>query len=77
MSDNNVKLQSENTRADFGKGWLIIFYCMIMFWFLIGYSIDGQNIVIEAFSGAHWKALGYASQTGCMRDFWIWRSMRV
>ena len=63
MSDNNVKLQSENTRADFGKGWLIIFYCMIMFWFLIGYSIDGQNIVIEAFSGAHWKALGYASQT--------------
>ena len=53
MSDNkNVQLQSENTKSNFGKGWLIIFYCMFMFWFLIGYSIDGQNIVIDAFAGA-------------------------
>lgn len=61
MSDKNVKLQSENTKSNFGKGWLIIFYCMIMFWFLIGYSIDGQNIVISVFSAAHWQELGYAS----------------
>ena len=64
MSDNkNVQLQSENTKSNFGKGWLIIFYCMFMFWFLIGYSIDGQNIVIDAFAGAHWQELGFADQT--------------
>ena len=36
---------------------------MIMFWFLIGYSIDGQNIVISVFSAAHWQELGFASDT--------------
>jgi len=62
MSENkNGKLQSENTKSNFGKGWLIIFYCMIMFWFLIGYSIDGQNIVISVFSATHWQELGFAS----------------
>ncbi|MBP3759658.1 MAG: hypothetical protein J6I83_07445, partial [Firmicutes bacterium] len=64
MSDNkNAQLQSENTKSNFGKGWLIIFYCMFMFWFLIGYSIDGQNIVIDAFAGARWQELGFADQT--------------
>lgn len=61
MSEKNVKLQSESTKSDFGKGWLIIFYSMIMFWFLIGFSIDGQNIVISAFTGANADKLGYAS----------------
>ncbi len=61
--NNNVKLASENTKSNFGKGWLIIFYCMIMFWFLIGYSIDGQNIVISVFAESHWKALGYENVT--------------
>lgn len=63
MADNKNKLQSENTKSNFGKGWMIIFYCMIMFWFLIGFSIDGQNIVIDVFAGANWEALGYESQT--------------
>lgn len=63
MAKETKKLQSENTKANFGKGWLIIFYCMIMFWFLIGFSIDGQNIVIEVFAGAHWEELGFADQT--------------
>ncbi len=30
---------------------------MIMFWFLIGFSIDGQNIVIDVFAGGNWEAL--------------------
>lgn len=62
MADNK-KLQSENTKSNFGKGWLIIFYSMIMFWFLIGFSIDGQNIVIDVFAGANWEKLGFADQT--------------
>lgn len=63
MADNKQKLQSENTKSNFGKGWLIIFYSMIMFWFLIGMSIDGQNIVIEQWAGKYWEALGFADQT--------------
>ena len=35
MSNNGQKLQSENAKMNFGKGWIIIFYSMIMFWFLI------------------------------------------
>ena len=63
MADNKQKLQSENTKSNFGKGWMIIFYSMIMFWFLIGFSIDGQNIVIDVFAGSNWEALGFADQT--------------
>ena len=53
MADNKPKLQSENTKSNFGKGWLIIFYSMIMFFFLIGFSIDGQNIVIDQWINAN------------------------
>ena len=63
MADNKQKLQSENTKSNFGKGWLIIFYSMIMFWFLIGFSIDGQNIVIDVFAEGNWEALGFKDQT--------------
>jgi len=63
MADNKQKLQSENTKSNFGKGWMIIFYSMIMFWFLIGFSIDGQNIVIDVFAGGNWEKLGFADQT--------------
>ena len=57
------KLQSENVKSNFGKGWIIILYCLIMFWFLIGFSIDGQNIIIEVFAGNNWEKLGFESQT--------------
>lgn len=51
MSDvNKMQLASENTKANFSKGWGIIFYCMVMFFFLIGFSIDGLNIVAPAFA---------------------------
>ena len=60
---NHQQLQSNNTKSNFGKGWAIIIYCMIMFWFLIGFSIDGQNIVIDVFAGANWEKLGFADQT--------------
>lgn len=59
----NKKLQSENTKANFGKAWAIILYCAVMFWFLIGFSIDGQNIVIDVFAGQYWESLGFADQT--------------
>jgi len=44
------QLASENTNIKFGVGWGIIFYCMAMFFFLIGFSIDGLNIVAPAFA---------------------------
>jgi sugar phosphate permease len=63
MSQNGQQLQSENTKLNFGKGWIIIFYSMIMFWFLIGFSIDGQNIVIDVFVNMHYQELGYEDPT--------------
>ena len=63
MSQNGQQLQSENTKLNFGKGWIIIFYSMIMFWFLIGFSIDGQNIVIDVFVNLHYQELGYDDPT--------------
>ncbi|QIB67947.1 OFA family MFS transporter [Aminipila butyrica] len=48
------RLSSDNTNLRFGKhGWGIIFYCMIMFFLLIGFSIDGLNIVAPAFAEEH------------------------
>lgn len=45
------QLASENTNLRFGKaGWGITFYCLGMFFFLIGFSIDGLNIVAPAFA---------------------------
>ena len=68
MSQNIKKLQSENAKANFGKGWMIVLYSMIMFWFLIGFSIDGQNIVAPAFSEssgvAYAKVLSVAAYAG-------------
>lgn len=46
-----TQLASENTNIKFGKsGWGIIVYCAAMFFFLIGFSIDGLNIVAPAFA---------------------------
>lgn len=49
MSHQEIKLESENTKLNFGKGWVITIYCLVMFFLLIGYSIDGLNIVAPAF----------------------------
>ncbi len=43
-------LASENTRLNFSQGWAIVVYCGCMFFFLIGFSIDGLNIVAPAFA---------------------------
>lgn len=53
MQGTNNILQSENTNANFSKGWGIVFYCMAMFFLLIGFSIDGLNIVAPAFAKAN------------------------
>lgn len=53
MQGTNNVLQSENTNANFSKGWGIVFYCMAMFFLLIGFSIDGLNIVAPAFAKAN------------------------
>lgn len=37
-------------RMNFSKGWGIILYQALMFFFLIGFSIDGLNIVAPAFA---------------------------
>lgn len=52
LSKQAAQLQSENTKANFSKGWGIVIYCMAMFFLLIGYSIDGLNVVAPAFSEA-------------------------
>lgn len=53
MQGTNNILQSENTSANFSKGWGIVLYCMAMFFLLIGFSIDGLNIVAPAFAKAN------------------------
>ena len=37
-------------KMNFSKGWGLIFYCGFMFFFLVGYSIDGLNIIAPAFA---------------------------
>lgn len=49
-ANKNVQIQSENTKLNFGKGWGVIFFCMAQFFLLIGFSIDGLNIIAPAFS---------------------------
>lgn len=50
MSNASKKMESENMKMNFSKGWGIIVYCAAMFLFLIGFSIDGLNIVAPAFA---------------------------
>lgn len=50
MSNASKKMESENMKMNFSKGWGIIVYCAAMFFFLIGFSIDGLNIVAPAFA---------------------------
>ena len=52
MSKKNPQIASENMKMNFSKGWGIILYQALMFFFLIGFSIDGLNIVAPAFSEA-------------------------
>ncbi len=52
MSDKHNKPASENMSMNFSKGWGIILYQALMFFLLIGFSIDGLNIVAPAFSEA-------------------------
>ncbi len=40
--------KSNNSVVNFGKGWSIIFYCMAMFWFYVGFVNDGSNITAPA-----------------------------
>ncbi len=50
MSSTSKKMESENMKMNFSKGWGVIIYCAAMFFFLIGFSIDGLNIVAPAFA---------------------------
>lgn len=58
----NIELLSENTNVNFSKGWWIILYCTAMFFLLIGFSIDGLNIVAPAFAKA--SGIDYSSVLG-------------
>lgn len=57
-----------DTRSNFGTGWGIVIYCAAMFFFLIGFSIDGMNIVAPAFAEKYGfeyaDVLGMASYAG-------------
>ncbi|NCB62576.1 MAG: MFS transporter [Clostridia bacterium] len=59
MGDNQKKIASENMSMRFSKGWGIILYQALMFFFLIGFSIDGLNIVAPAFAAE--TGIEYAS----------------
>ena len=53
MNKQDKKIASENMSMNFGvRGWWVIIYQALMFFFLIGFSIDGLNIVAPAFSEA-------------------------
>ncbi len=40
--------KANHSVINFGKGWGIIFYCMAMFWFYVGFVNDGSNITAPA-----------------------------
>ncbi|MCD8300859.1 MAG: MFS transporter [Clostridiales bacterium] len=47
--DLNQNSKAEHSVVNFGKaGWGIIFYCMAMFWFYVGFVNDGSNITAPA-----------------------------
>ena len=62
MSGKNNKIASENMSMNFSKGWGIILYQALMFFLLIGFSIDGLNIVAPAFSES--SGVDYAAEHG-------------
>lgn len=45
---------NNSTKSNFGaKGWLMIFFAGIMFYFYAGFCSDGLNIIVGNFSAAH------------------------
>lgn len=62
MSERNTVVGSEDLSAKFGKSWWIILYQGLMFFFLIGFSIDGLNIVAPAFAAT--TGIDYSSVLG-------------
>ena len=68
MSKKSSQIASENMSMKFSKGWGIILYQALMFFFLIGFSIDGLNIVAPAFAEstgiAYDQVLGVATWAG-------------
>ncbi len=55
-----MKEGNKNSVVNFGKpGWGIIFYCMAMFWFYVGFVNDGSNITAPAVA----RRLGVQSGT--------------
>lgn len=43
------KVETSKSISGFGaSGWLVIFYCFIMFWFFAGMINDGTNITAPA-----------------------------
>ena len=43
MEDGN-----KNSVINFGSGWIIIIYCLLMFWFYVGMCNDGSNASVPA-----------------------------
>ncbi len=43
-----MKTKKQNELFGFGKGWLTILYCLLMFWFYAGMVNDSSNIVAPA-----------------------------
>ena len=43
MADGN-----KNSVFNFGSGWIIIIYCLLMFWFYVGMCNDGSNASVPA-----------------------------
>lgn len=47
-----MKDDNKNSVVNFGKyGWLTIIYCLLMFWFYVGFVNDGSNITAPAVAG--------------------------
>ena len=47
-------MKTTSMKSDFGtKGWLMIFFAGVMFYFYAGFCSDGLNVIVGNFSAAH------------------------
>ena len=44
MAKQNLRDGNKNSVVNFGAGWLVILYCLLMFFLYVGMCNDGANI---------------------------------
>ena len=44
MAKQNLRDGNKNSVVNFGAGWVVIIYCLLMFFLYVGMCNDGANI---------------------------------